>query len=193
METWKAAYGFEPLYEVSNLGRVRGKERIERTRGRYGEMSRKRGGRILLINMRNGYASVELHFNGHAKRVSVHRLVFSTFVSPSIDGLVIHHIDGNRVNNNVKNLSALSFSAHLAEHPRVVWNKGMKGYRAGIARPHESYETHRKKVMCIETQEVFESVTAAGKHIKRGVGTVCVALKNKHRTAGGFHFEYIRE
>lgn len=193
MEIWKDAYGFEHEYEVSNLGRVRGKDRVEQTRGRYGLMSRKRGGKILAVNMRNGYESVELHINGISKRVSVHRLTFSTFVSPDISGLVIHHIDGNKVNNAVKNLKALSFSAHLTEHPRVVWNKGMKGYRAGIPRPHSAYASRRKKVRCIETREVFESVTAAGKQLKREVGTVIASLKNEHRTAGGFHFEYVNE
>lgn len=50
-----------------------------------------------------------------------------------------------------------------------------------------------KKVICIETQEVFGSVAEASRHtgvIATNISAVC---KNRRRSAGGFHWEYIEE
>lgn len=50
-----------------------------------------------------------------------------------------------------------------------------------------------KKVICVETQEVFGSVAEASRHtgvIATNISAVC---KNRRRSAGGFHWEYIEE
>lgn len=50
-----------------------------------------------------------------------------------------------------------------------------------------------KKVICVETQEVFGSVAEASRHtgvIATNISAVC---KNRRRSAGGFHWEYINE
>ena len=50
-----------------------------------------------------------------------------------------------------------------------------------------------KKVICVETQEVFRSVAEASRHtgvIATNISAVC---KNRRRSAGGFHWEYIEE
>ena len=50
-----------------------------------------------------------------------------------------------------------------------------------------------KKVICVETEEVFESVAEAARHtgvIATNISAVC---KNRRRSAGGFHWEYIEE
>ena len=50
-----------------------------------------------------------------------------------------------------------------------------------------------KKVICVETQKVFESVAEAARHtgvIATNISAVC---KNRRRSAGGFHWEYIEE
>lgn len=48
---------------------------------------------------------------------------------------------------------------------------------------------NRKKVRCVETGEVFESIESA----KRIFGITCIwkALQDSNRTAGGFHWEYV--
>ena len=50
-----------------------------------------------------------------------------------------------------------------------------------------------KKVICVETQEVFRSVAEASRHtgvIATNISAVC---KNRRRSAGGFHWVYIEE
>lgn len=89
-EIWKSITGYEGLYEVSNLGRVKslnynhtGKERILKN-----------------LNRSNGYLYVELH----RKKYSIHRLVASAFIENPDNLPCVNHIDCNPQNNKVSNL-----------------------------------------------------------------------------------------
>lgn len=89
-EIWKSIVGFEGLYEVSSLGRVKslkfGKEKI------------------LKPNKVKGYLRVELLKNGQRKLIYVHRLVATAFL-PNPEGLPeINHKDEVKTNNIVDNI-----------------------------------------------------------------------------------------
>ena len=98
MEEWKAIAGYEGLYEVSNLGRIKSLSRID-SRG-Y-----KRNEKILKLNKDSGgYLKVSLYKNGKPKQYNVHRLVAIAFI-PNPDNLPeVNHKDENRINNYVDNL-----------------------------------------------------------------------------------------
>ena len=49
---------------------------------------------------------------------------------------------------------------------------------------------NRRKVLCIETGEIFDSISAAQKKI--GVSCLWKALQDSSRTAGGFHWKYAK-
>lgn len=54
-------------------------------------------------------------------------------------------------------------------------------------------EVNGKKVQCIETGEIFETLTDAAKKMKanrHGIGYCCVG---KQKTCGGFHWKYVDE
>ena len=91
-EEWKDVVGYEGLYQVSNLGRVK---RLK------GNMCRKE--RILSLNIcKRGYCKVWLCLNGKSKKVLVHRILMESFAGKS--SLHIDHIDGNPQNNKIDNL-----------------------------------------------------------------------------------------
>ena len=95
-EYWKDIPNYEGLYQVSNLGRVRS---LPKNKGWY-----KTQEKILNIRIKQGYNSVALYKNGNSSEYGVHRLVGQAFI-PNIENKpFIHHIDGNKSNNNVKNL-----------------------------------------------------------------------------------------
>lgn len=93
-EQWKSVEGFEGLYEVSNLGRVK-------------SLNYNRTGveKVLKPNKtKNGYLYVGLCRNGKEKKFKVHRLVAEAFL-PNPEGLPeINHIDENKTNNVVSNI-----------------------------------------------------------------------------------------
>ena len=90
-EIWKKIPQFEN-YEVSNFGRVR---RILKNGYYYRKP-------VLLF----GYVKVTfpMKTNPMFKSFQVHRLVASLFIDNPQNKKCVNHIDGNKQNNNVKNL-----------------------------------------------------------------------------------------
>ena len=93
MEEWRDIEGYEGLYQISNLGRVKSFPRPTTPGG------------ILKINKRkDGYCSVMLCKNGKTKRFSVHRLVAQAFIPNPNNLPIINHKDENPSKNIVDNL-----------------------------------------------------------------------------------------
>lgn len=87
MEKWKSVSGYEGLYWVSNLGRVRSTEKVLKP----------------TLNSK-GYERVGLHKNGSLKTVYVHRLVACAFI-PNPEGKPqVNHMDEDKRNNRADNL-----------------------------------------------------------------------------------------
>lgn len=104
-EIWKAIEGFEGLYEVSNLGRVRS---LDRT---YPNNYRPHKGIIKKFALcggrgHNKYPTVGLQrVNPKFKTGAlVHRLVAKAFIPNPDNKPEVNHIDGNKLNNHVDNL-----------------------------------------------------------------------------------------
>lgn len=55
----------------------------------------------------------------------------------------------------------------------------------------QNNEKHKKKVICIETGEIFNSLKEAG--IKYNLTTLCGHLKGKYKTCKGKHYKYYQE
>lgn len=56
-----------------------------------------------------------------------------------------------------------------------------------------SLNANKKEVVCIETNEVFDSIAEASKKMK--IGKVCISTvcRGKQKTAGGYTFKYVEE
>ena len=102
-EQWRPVVGFEESYEISDIGRVRSKER----KRRVGHGMRTVRSRLLtpVPHVRGGYLYVNLHSpSGHFHR-KVHRLVCDAFDRTRKPGEVMRHLDGNPLNNTSSNLA----------------------------------------------------------------------------------------
>lgn len=88
-EFWKDVKGFEGVYQVSNLGRVKSVRR-----------------NIILKNSiaRNGYKRVLLCTNNIQKNYYIHRLVAMAFIPNPNNYPIVNHKDENPQNNSVGNL-----------------------------------------------------------------------------------------
>ena len=88
MEIWKDIKGYEGLYWISNLGRVKNKH-----------------GKILKPRLSsNGYYNICLYKNSKAKCYTVHRLVAEAFINNPDNLPEINHKDENITNNHFSNL-----------------------------------------------------------------------------------------
>ena len=98
-EIWRAIKGFEGLYEVSNLGRVKSLERVSSLGRRVNEKILSPG------KDKDGYLFVILYRDGKHITYKSHRLVLSTF-NPveNMENLEVNHMDEDKENNNLTNL-----------------------------------------------------------------------------------------
>ena len=104
---WKTIEGFEN-YEVSDNGKVRSKKT----------------GRVLKNSVApNGYLRVNLRANNQSYTRYVHRLVALNFLKG--EGQV-NHIDGNKSNNNVKNLEWVSPRENIEHAEKTGLRNGRK-------------------------------------------------------------------
>lgn len=101
-EDWRPVVGF-PDYAVSNLGRVvsyKGKKPREMRGGRN-----QRGYRLVVLQSPDGKAVCR----------SVHRLVAAAFIGPLPEGMQTRHLDGDKNNNSVLNLSYCTPSQNILD------------------------------------------------------------------------------
>ena len=101
-EVWKDVVGYEGLYEVSNLGRVRSVDRkVEYSDGR---VVVKRGRTLSISAGANGYENVRLYKDKKAKNHSVHRLVAGAFIPNPDDKTDVGFKELSKSNISVDNL-----------------------------------------------------------------------------------------
>lgn len=102
-ESWVDIKGYEGLYQVSNLGRVRS---IKRSK--------------ILSPCKNslGYRTVSLCNNGSKKTISVHVLVWRMFKGfEVIKGFDVDHIDNDKGNNRLDNLQYITHKENSLKNP----------------------------------------------------------------------------
>lgn len=101
-EIWKDVVGYEGLYQVSNLGRVKSLPRKHHTRGWY--MTKERILSPRVCGSQREYLAVYLFGDNKHKQYKIHRLVARAFVPNPHHYKEINHIDENKGNNRADNL-----------------------------------------------------------------------------------------
>lgn len=128
-EVWKSIDGFEGLYEISNLGRVKTCQHvIMRKRGRAYPVPE----RIIKGSCdTKGYYQVELKKDGKRNIRFIHRLVAEAFIENPEGKKQVNHKDGDKTNNMAENLEWVT----CLENIRHAWehglNKPIKGENHG--------------------------------------------------------------
>lgn len=169
METWKDIEGYEGLYQVSTLGRVKS------FHGRGGVSVR-----ILHSQKRShGYLGVTLAKDKVQTHYMIHRLVAEAFIDNPYNYPQVNHKDEDKTNNRVDNLEWCTAKYNS--------NYGIGAQRAAESR--KKLPQLKRKVLCVETGEVFDSLTSVKEFTH--VNGVWRALNGRNKTCGGYHWRYV--
>lgn len=103
MEQWKDVVGYEGLYQISDLGRVRSVDRV--TTDKLGRQYVHKG-RIRRLRLANrvGHLAVDLYIGGIRQTRLVHRLVAAAWIGPCLNGQQVRHGPNGVADNSVSNL-----------------------------------------------------------------------------------------
>lgn len=102
MEIWKDIIGYEGLYQISNLGRVKS---LSKEYTKSGSLSKKKE-KILNphLNKKTNYNHYLLCNNGTKLTHLLHRLVAIHFIENNENKPQVNHINGIRNDNRIENL-----------------------------------------------------------------------------------------
>ena len=198
VEIWKDIKGYEGLYQVSNLGRVKSLS-IYRKNSVCEYYSKEK---ILKpLKDKGGYLNVRLWKNKKGKTIKIHRLVACNFLENTENKRDVNHINGIKTDNGVENLEWCTCSENI----KHAFDTGLKKSNKGVNNPmygkHHTEETKKKiggvhkgktgekhprskKVKCITTGDVFVCIREAGikyNVANQDIGRCC---KGKRKSAG---------
>ena len=156
IEEWRPIVGYEELYEVSNLGRVRSIDRYVKYSN--GQIHLHKGKVLSPVKSNLGYLLVSLCCNGKYKMFLVHRLVTEAFI-PNPENLPeVNHKDEDKANNSVDNLEWCDRSynnnygtARIRAKDTAIKN----GYWTGLSRKESMkkyYQENRDRI-CEQRKE----------------------------------------
>lgn len=162
-EEWRSIPGYEGLYEISSIGRVRSLDRTVR-HWRGGE-SHLRGKIKRTPIDGQGYRVVNLAQEGKQRTMAVHRLVALAFLGTPPGGTMVCHGDGDCLNNQADNL--YYGTAEDNAQDRVRHGRHFHANKTHCVRGHEF------------TVENTYRVPTGGRRCR-----ACVRLKKKEREDG---------
>lgn len=188
-EEWRDIKGYEGLYQVSNLGRV--KSLVRNTGNQFGKEEY-----ILKSRTKNhNYLEVALSKNGNKKFYTIHRLVALHFIPNPNNYPVINHKDENPRNNRVDNLEwcTIEYNNYYGSHNKNI-SDSLKGRffsqytKDKMSKNHADFSGSKngraRKVQCITTGKKFDCIKEAAEFYsinKKSLGQCC---RGKLKSAG---------
>lgn len=164
-EIWKDIEGYEGIYQISNLGRVKSLIRvIKRSDGKIKTFKE----RILKPALNTfGYPYVNLSKQGKVKSFVVHRLVVKAFILNIGNKSDVNHINGIKTDNRVVNLewNTRSENVQHAFDNGLNNNKGSKHTNSKLTEK-EILEMRNSKLTQTELAKIYNVSQSVISNIK---------------------------
>lgn len=178
-ETWKDIVGFEGLYLISNLGRIKcvGRDILYKDHmGRTHKMRVKEKIKAQQTQS-NGYRFAALWKDGRSHYVTTHRAVAEAFLPNPKNLRTVNHKNGVRTDNRLENIEWASYSDNLIHSMYTLGRINSLG----------------KPVLCIETGETYRSVRDAAQRSGGKEHNLRHHLRGHSRLFKGNHWKFINK
>lgn len=146
IENWKDMQGYEGLYQISDLGRIKSYPRVVKCKESNERIIKSRI--LKQYHTSNHYLFVRLSKNKKQTNYRVHRLVALNFIDNPENKPCVNHIDGNKSNNRVDNLEWCTHSENMQHAVKnglsANWNKG-KHYHLSEEHKRKISEANKKR------------------------------------------------
>ena len=148
-EIWKDIEGYEGLYQISNLGRVKS----------LGNTHYKTTRILVVYKNKNGYCGINLCKKGKVTKYRIHRLVATAFIPNPNNYPEVNHKDENKSNNRVDNLE------WCTHHYNSIYNELPKRIGKIIQKTKycNNIKNYRIKAINLTTGEEFNTMYDASK------------------------------
>jgi hypothetical protein len=185
-ETWIDVPQFEQSYQVSNLGRVRSKDRTIKKKNRWGfECDFAIKGKMLSqVKVDDKYLVVTLLKNGHASQLKVHRIVAMAFITNPNGYKEVNHKDENKLNNEVSNLEWCDRKYNANYGTAVERMRAKTRNRKDTSKPVYQYTLDGELV------NVFPSCNEAQRCTGVDHASIARCCHKRTKSAGGFTWNF---
>ena len=175
-EIWRDIDGYEGLYQISNLGRVKSLDRY--IVSRWGTPFCLKGKIRRLRKDKYGYMCLSLNKDGKIRYKTIHRLVAQAFIPNPNNLPQVNHKDEDKTNNCVENLEWCDGEYNL--------NYGNRKKKAAISRykPINQYDLFGNLI------KTWKSASTVQEELGFKACNICWACRGKIKTAYGFKWSY---
>ena len=176
-EIWKDIEGYEGLYQISNMGRVKSLERTVRNGNGYRTVQER-----ILKPYGDDYLQVNLSKDGKIEQPLVHRLVATAFLENTEGYKEINHKDENKQNNCVDNLEWCSRSYNNRYNDKA--KKAGKKTAEKLSKP--VYSINKESGLIT----YWESAKVASRQTGIASSNICACLKGRQKSCGNHIWFY---
>lgn len=141
-EIYKDIIGYEGLYQVSNLGKVK--------RLNYRGSEKERSLKNYLSSI--GYYKICLSKNGKVTTVNIHRLISQAFIPNPYNKPQVNHINGIKSDNRIENLEWVTCKENIEHAHKIGLINSSKGEDRTFAKLTEKQVLEIRKIGKLKTQ-----------------------------------------
>lgn len=132
---------------------------------------------------KRGYCSFTVYINGKPKTISVHRLLWETFIGEIPENMVIDHINGDKSDNRLKNLHVVTQEGNVNNpntRPRHV-----DGVRNARSKTVEQIDCNTNEII-----KRWECISDVERELGINHSNLSQCCRGKYKTVGGFKWRY---